>query len=182
MIPRMTRHAAAAVAVLLALAATSCREGVPPPTAPASGTLIVRLTLGSSVPAGLDLVEIPIVELAALPDGGGTAVVLNGEALLIDLTLVGTGVELLRAELTPDDFEAVGVAFDPAGGTVRETGAASSEPLDITSLAITAPGLFAVENGSTIEVTLEVDAARSLEQLGDGSWVFTPLIRLRLPA
>jgi hypothetical protein len=174
-------HLGLAVAALALGLAAGCASN---PSAPGSGTMRIRMT---DAPGDFDEVNLVITEVSARQDAvadsdsvaGGWIVLSDGSATY-DLLDLRNGV-----------FVTIGEGSVPAGryGQVRlKIGTGSTVVIDGVSHPLVVPsgaqsglklvGDFDVPDGGTFDIGIDFDAARSIHQTGNGTWMLKPVLKV----
>ncbi|MEO6462337.1 MAG: DUF4382 domain-containing protein [Candidatus Eisenbacteria bacterium] len=174
-------HSALALTALAIGLAAGCSSN---PSGPGYGTMRVRMT---DAPADVDEVNLVITEVSARQEAvadsdavsGGWIVLSEGSATydLLDLrngvfTTIGEG------SLPAGRYSQVRLKIG-TGSTVVVDGV--SHPLVVPSGAqsgLKLQGDFNVPDGGSIDIGLDFDAARSIHQTGNGTWMLKPVIKV----
>lgn len=174
-------HFGLALAALTLGLAAGCASN---PSGPGYGTMRVRMT---DAPGDFDEVNLVITEVSArqeaAADSGSEAggwIVLSDGSATYDLLDLRNGV-----------FATIGEGSVPAGrySQVRlKIGTGSTVVIDGVSHPLVVPsgaqsglklvGDFDVPDGGTIDIGLDFDAARSIHQTGNGTWMLKPVIKV----
>lgn len=164
----------AALASLLLLAMLAC-DGGGSPTSPPLGA---RLTIAMrDAPTDeVSQVNVYITGLTVKPSAGPVVRLANDIGLVDLLVLRATTRELATAGVEPGHYEFVQVDLDEARSSVVELASGQARPLRLASDEIKVVGGFDVPAEGETVVTLDFDAAASLQRLGNGDWLLTPVI------
>ena len=145
----------------------------------ATGTVNVRMT---DAPAAVEAIHLVINEVSinSSAGDGGQWEVLGDDSLNIDLLTLQNGV-----------FTALAVGDVPAGVYRQmrlKLGAGSTVTVDGAVHPLVVPsglqsgykiiGEFSVPEGGNVVMLLDFDAARSIHQTGNGTWMLQPTVRL----
>jgi len=173
---RCLRAAALATALATGFALSACGGGSGPS---AMSTLVVQLTDNHT--DALDAVNVYFTSVTVKPVGEPPQTLAltlspNPQDLLVlqdAVTTLATGV------VTPGEYEFIMINLDEDQSNVVEAGV--PQPLRIPSEEIKILGGLSVEEGGTTTVTLDFDAEASLNRLGNGQWLMTPIIVMADP-
>lgn len=155
---------------------------------PGMGTLRVQMT---DAPGDFDEVNLVVTEVSvrrefatgdtdSVSDTAGNWIVLSDGAKTYDLMDLRNGVftTIGEADLRAGHYSQMRLRIG-AGSTVVVDGV--SHPLVVPSGAqsgLKIVGDFTVREGSTTEIGLDFDAARSVFATGNGTWMLRPVVRL----
>jgi len=150
-------------------------------TAPGMGTVRVSMT---DAPAAVEAVNLVVREVSvhqtATSDVQGWYTIHADTDTTIDLVTLQNGrTIMLGAQQVPSgSYDQVRLKLG-TGSTVTVDGTVN--PLTVPSgaqsgLEIRQP--FTVPSGGTVDLAIDVDAARSIHQTGNGTWMMNPVVRV----
>lgn len=155
------------------------------PSSPGFGTMRVRMT---DAPGDFDAVNLVITEVSVRREGtdaesdtvSGEWVVLSDGSATYDLMDLRNGI-----------FATIGEASVPAGryNQVRlKLGSGSTVVIDGVTHPLVVPsgeqsglklvGAFTLPEDGSLDIGIDFDAARSLHQTGNGTWMLKPVVRV----
>ena len=162
---------AAVLAAAIGLLAAACSDN---PTSP-SGSSNLRLML-TDAPAGVDQVNIYFTSVDAKPVGGSKErLQLELATNPIDLlTLDDRVVGFATGVVDSGDYEFIHINIDQDRSYLVENGV--RKPLKVPSQEIKVVGGFSIDDDHTTTLTLDFDADKSLNKLGNGDWMLHPVV------
>ena|SRR5688572_1711950 len=162
---------AAVLAAAIGLLAAACSDN---PASP-SGNGNLRLML-TDAPAGVDQVNIYFTTVDAKPVGRSTErLTLELATNPVDLlTLDDKVVGFAGGVVSPGDYEFIHINIDQDRSYLVENGVRKT--LRVPSQEIKIVGGFAIEDDHTTTLTLDFDADKSLNKLGNGDWMLQPVV------
>lgn len=164
-----------ALAALLSVA-LACGEDRSPTSPQGSGTLTVRLT--DATVDDVAEVNVHITGLTVKRSGAPVDRIANDLGTVDLLTLAGTSMLLATTNVAAGQYEFVQVDLSEEGSSIVMEGSTEELPLSIASDEIKVLGGFTVQENGTTTLLLDFDARASLQQLGNGDWLLTPVIVL----
>jgi hypothetical protein len=173
-IKRLSR---AAVLCLTALATAglivaACGDS---PTSPSGSGSNLRLML-TDAPAGVDQVNIFFTSVDAKPVGrSGERLELELASNPIDLlTLDDKVIGFATGEVEPGEYEFLHLNIDQSRSYLVENGVRKT--LRVPSQEIKVVGGFSIDDDHVTTLTLDFDADKSLNRLGNGDWILQPIV------
>lgn len=121
-------------------------------------------------------VNVYISGLTLKPSGAPVVRIASDIGLVDLLALRATTRDLATIGVAPGSYEYVQVELDQSRSTVVERASGAVRPLQIASGEVKVLGGFVVPETGGAVVTLDFDAAASLNHLGNGNWLLTPVI------
>lgn len=121
-------------------------------------------------------VNVYISGLTLKPSGAPVVRIASDIGLVDLLSLRATTRDLATIGVTPGSYEYVQVELDQSRSSVVERASGAIRPLQIASGEVKVLGGFVVPEAGGAVVTLDFDAAASLNHLGNGNWLLTPVI------
>ena len=168
---------AAAAGLLLAACSGSSYS---PTMANTNGRLSVQMTDAPS--DDVSAINVYVTGLTIKPNDGPVQKIANDVGLIDILQLQGTTKELVDLGVPAGTYEFIQVELDQARSNVVEKTSGETKPLAIDSEEIKVLGGFTVPEGGDTTVTLDFKAEPSLQHLGNGNWLLTPVIAQVSPA
>ena len=162
---------ATAAGILLAACGSSNNS---PTSASGNGMLSVQMT--DAATDEVTSINVYVTGLMIKPKNGAVQRISNSVGLIDILTLQGTTKQLVDLGVPAGDYEFVQVELDQTRSNVIVKAGGAIEPLQIPSQEIKVLGGFTVPDGGSTTVTLDFKAAPSLQHLGNGGWLLTPVI------
>lgn len=149
-------------------------------TGPGTGTVTLRMT---DAPAAIDAVNLVITQVSvnqSSSDAESGWEVLRTDTMDVDLLTLQNGVftTLATGRVASGPYQQVRLKLG-TGSTVVVDGV--THPLTVPSgmqsgLKIVGP--FNVPSGGVVDVALDFDAARSIFQTGNGTWMLKPVVHV----
>jgi hypothetical protein len=162
---------AAVLAAAIGLLATACSDSPSSPSG--SGNLRLMLT---DAPAGVDQVNIYFTTVDAKPVGRSMErLTLELATNPVDLlTLDDKVVGFAAGVVSPGDYEFIHINIDQDRSYLVENGVRKT--LRVPSQEIKIVGGFEIDDDHTTTLTLDFDADKSLNKLGNGDWMLQPVV------
>ena len=162
---------AVVLAAAIGLLAAACSDN---PTSP-SGNGNLRLML-TDAPAGVDQVNIYFTTVDAKPVGRSRErLTLELATNPVDLlTLDDKVVGFAAGAVSPGDYEFIHINIDQDRSYLVENGVRKT--LRVPSQEIKIVGGFEIDDDHTTTLTLDFDADKSLNKLGNGDWMLQPVV------
>jgi len=168
------------LAAALGLFAAACGSSSHSPTAPSlNGHLTVKLTDASTDEVGA--INVYVSGLTVKPKDGPVQQLPGVPGLIDLLQLQGTSQDLVDVGVPAGDYEFVQVELDQSKSNVVEMASGETKPLKIASQEIKVLGGFTIPVDGTATVLLDFKAGPSLQHLGNGDWLLTPVIEQVAP-
>jgi hypothetical protein len=144
------------------------------PTSP-SGSSNLRVML-TDAPAGVDQVNIYFTSVDAKPVGRSVErLELELATNPIDLlTLDDKVIGFATGEVEPGEYEFLHLNIDQSRSYLVENGVRKT--LRVPSQEIKVVGGFSIDDDHVTTLTLDFDADRSLNRLGNGDWILQPIV------
>jgi len=146
------------------------------PTAPKGlGRLSLRLT---DAPIDeLSAVHVYVSGLTLKPSGSPVQRVASSVGTFELLSLQGTTKQLVDLEVPAGTYDFVQIDLDQSQSDVVEIAdPGNPKPVQIASQEIKVLGGFTVPDGGELTVVFDFDLAKSIQHLGNGHWLITPVI------
>jgi len=153
----------------------ACNGSGSGPTVPkGTGKLSIRLT---DAPIDeLSAVHVFVSGLTLKPTDGPVQKVASGLGTFELLSLQGTTKQLVDLGVPAGSYDFVQVDLDQTQSDVVEIASGKTKPVQIASQEIKVLGGFTVPEGGDLTVTLDFDLSKSIQHLGNGKWLITPVI------
>ena len=164
-----------ALAAALGLLFVACNGSNSSPTS-ASGTGHLTIKMTDAPTDEVSEINVYVTGLTIKKSDAPVQRIATDLGIVDLLTLQGTTKQLVDLGVPAGDYEFVQVELDQSRSNVVVKATGDIEPLKIASEQIKVLGGFTVPEGGDLAVTLDFKADESLNQLGNGDWLLTPVI------